>query len=154
MLDMSILVEALKLSLSDEFDRSKEDEVVVTFDRTPAISTPYLLDGQHTSKEKNGRRGGNQGRGRRDKHCGFNEKNMLASYFIYFWFDSFLKDLLASLNELIILFLTLTILVPETVSSWRHMDVSKPPLAPTPRMPDGTRGFTMGRVWPLDSNQS
>ncbi|XVF25484.1 hypothetical protein REPUB_Repub13aG0216300 [Reevesia pubescens] len=68
-------------------------------------------DGEHLSKEKNGHRGRNKGRARRQKTRGHG-----------------------------------------TTSSSYAVEPSKPP--PGPRMPDGTRGFTMGRGRPLDSKQS
>ncbi|KAL0542676.1 hypothetical protein IC582_017749 [Cucumis melo] len=39
-----------------------------------------------------------------------------------------------------------------TTTSTHHIELSKPP--PGPKMPDGTRGFTMGRGRPPTSNQS
>ncbi|XP_022723308.1 la-related protein 6A-like [Durio zibethinus] len=77
---------------------------------------PDEEDGGHLSKEKNGHRGGNRGRGRRQKTRGTSG------------------------------------LGHGSTSSSHVVEPSKPP--PGPRMPDGTRGFTMGRGRPLLSKQS
>uniref|UniRef100_A0A5B7BF50 Putative la-related protein 6A n=1 Tax=Davidia involucrata TaxID=16924 RepID=A0A5B7BF50_DAVIN len=76
--------------------------------------TPDEEDEDNLSKEKNGPRGRNQGRARRQKFRGINGQGH------------------------------------GTVSSSHGSETSKPP--PGPRMPDGTRGFTMGRGRPLASN--
>ncbi|KAM4101188.1 hypothetical protein ACB094_05G124700 [Castanea mollissima] len=77
---------------------------------------PDEEDGEHLSKEKNGHKGRNQGRPRRQNYRGNNG------------------------------------LGHGRTSSTHPIEALKPP--PGPRMPDGTRGFTMGRGRPPISNQS
>ncbi|KAL0398343.1 UNVERIFIED_CONTAM: La-related protein 6A [Sesamum radiatum] len=88
---------------SEQHDDSHEEEDVDHLSRKE--------NGVHLPKEKNGQRGGNRGRGRRQKYHGTNGHGHGTQY------------------------------------SSHGIEPSKPP--PGPRMPDGTRGFTLGRGRPL-----
>ncbi|TYH14679.1 hypothetical protein ES288_A06G239700v1 [Gossypium darwinii] len=97
-------------------------------------------DGEHLSKEKNGFQPRNRRRGRRQKNRGTNGHGITkpALSFSYF-LSSFPIRCLRHTGH-------------GTTSSCHAVEPSKPP--PGPRMPDGTRGFTMGRGRPLVSKPS
>ncbi|XP_011096548.1 la-related protein 6A isoform X2 [Sesamum indicum] len=88
---------------SEQHDDSHEEEDVEHLSRKE--------NGVHLPKEKNGQRGGNRGRGRRQKYHGTNGHGHGTQY------------------------------------SSHGIEPTKPP--PGPRMPDGTRGFALGRGRPL-----
>ncbi|CAI9760099.1 unnamed protein product [Fraxinus pennsylvanica] len=91
---------------SEHHDDSHDDEDVEHFAKEK--------NGAHLPKEKDGNKGRNRGRGRRQKLYSTNEHGH------------------------------------GTHASSHGIEPSKPP--PGPRMPDGTRGFTLGRGRPLASN--
>lgn len=102
-------------------------------------------DGEHLSKEKNGVRPRNRGRGRRQKNRGTNGHGITKPALS---FSYFLSSFPIQLCFVICLLHT----GHGTTSSCHAVEPSKPP--PGPRMPDGTRGFTMGRGRPLISKPS
>ncbi|KAA3479054.1 la-related protein 6A isoform X1 [Gossypium australe] len=103
-------------------------------------------DGENLSKEKNGHRPRNRGRARKPRTRGTNGLGIRISHSSkLFVFPSFPYD-----NNLFDNILCYT--GHGTTSSSHAIEPSKPP--PGPRMPDGTRGFTMGRGRPLVSRQS
>lgn len=98
------------------------------------------------SKEKNGHRPRNRGRARKPRTRGTSGLGIRISHsskllvFPSFPYDNNLFDNILCYTG------------HGTTSSSHAVEPSKPP--PGPRMPDGTRGFTMGRGQPLVSRQS
>ncbi|KAL0305505.1 UNVERIFIED_CONTAM: La-related protein 6A [Sesamum radiatum] len=109
---------------SEQHDDSHEEEDV---DHLSRKENGVLLP-----KEKNGHRGGNRGRGRRQKYHSSNGHGIDQVYLLSIFSRHSLKLILSGHG---------------TQYSSHGIEPSKPP--PGPRMPDGTRGFTLGRGRPL-----
>ncbi|KAK3032704.1 hypothetical protein RJ639_036768 [Escallonia herrerae] len=107
---------SLKGPDSEKSSSARESDLAVDVNHVNVLhdDTPNGEHGEHLTKDKNGHRGGNRGRGRKQKYYGSNGQGH------------------------------------GTVSFNHASETCKPP--PGPRMPDGTRGFTMGRGRSLPSD--
>ncbi|KAK6150042.1 hypothetical protein DH2020_017567 [Rehmannia glutinosa] len=96
----------------------------------------------HLLKEKNGQKGRNRGRGRRQKYHNTNGHGSCLSIYHEFLLNTFLHLFFFFFFKLFFKF--------SGHGTQYGIEPSKPP--PGPKMPDGTRGFTIGRGRPLATN--
>lgn len=96
-------------------------------------------DGEHLSKDKGGQRYKNQGRSRKHKYRAGNGLGTLLLI------DSSFYNII--IIWILVVFITCFIVLGHGSTPSTHAaEASKPP--PGPRMPDGTRGFAIGRGRP------
>lgn len=109
-------------------------------------------EADYLSKERNGHRGRNRGKPRRHNYRGINGLGILtkiaALCFLFISLSFFLSYPIKLNFDIYFLFP----LGHGSTSSTHVIESSKPP--PGPKMPDGTRGFTMGRGRLPISNQT